>query len=215
MPQPSHPHPRLFCTWSNTTAEAGAGAEEKSEESEGEGEGEAGAEGEEGRGKQNRSEKKSRKAMQKLGMKAVPGVNKVTIKKSKNIMFVINKPDVFKSPGSDTYIIFGEAKIEDTSAALQASAAEQFRMPSEAMRAGRAPGGLGGSAAAASAGGAETAPEAEEAEGDEGAVDETGVEAKDIDLVMSQAGVSRARAVKALKKHDNDIVNAIMELTLK
>jgi hypothetical protein len=36
-------------------------------------------------GKQSRSEKKSRKAMQKLGMKPVPGVSRVTIKKSKNV----------------------------------------------------------------------------------------------------------------------------------
>ena len=45
-------------------------------------------------------------------------------------------------------------------------------------------------------------------------VDETGVEAKDIELVMSQANVSRGKAVKALKNNDNDIVNAIMELTM-
>jgi NACalpha-BTF3-like transcription factor len=38
-------------------------------------------------------------------------------------------------------------------------------------------------------------------------VDTTGVEAKDIELVMSQANVSRARAVAALKKNDNDIVS--------
>lgn len=37
------------------------------------------------RSKQSRSEKKARKAMQKLGMKAVPGVSRVTIKKSKNV----------------------------------------------------------------------------------------------------------------------------------
>ncbi len=37
------------------------------------------------RGKQSRSEKKARKAMQKLGMKAVLGVQRVTIKKSKNV----------------------------------------------------------------------------------------------------------------------------------
>jgi nascent polypeptide-associated complex subunit alpha len=28
-------------------------------------------------------------------------------------MFVVSKPDVFKSPTADTYIIFGEAKFED------------------------------------------------------------------------------------------------------
>ncbi len=37
------------------------------------------------RGKQSRPEKKSRKAIQKLGMKPVPGVTRVTIKKSKNV----------------------------------------------------------------------------------------------------------------------------------
>ena len=45
--------------------------------------------------------------MQKLGMKAVPDIIRVTVKKSKNILFVISRPDVFKSPSSDTYIIFG------------------------------------------------------------------------------------------------------------
>ena len=45
-------------------------------------------------------------------------------------------------------------------------------------------------------------------------VDETGVEAKDIELVMSQANVTRGKAVKALKNNNNDIVNAIMVRTL-
>uniref|UniRef100_A0A0D3ECM5 NAC-A/B domain-containing protein n=1 Tax=Brassica oleracea var. oleracea TaxID=109376 RepID=A0A0D3ECM5_BRAOL len=58
--------------------------------------------------KQSRSEKKSHKAMLKLGMKHVLG-----------ILFVISKPDVFKRPESDTYVIFGEAKIEDLSSQLQ------------------------------------------------------------------------------------------------
>merc|ERR1712003_524244 len=78
----------------------------------------------------NRSEKKSRKAVQKLGMKPVEGIVRVTVKKSKNILFVISKPDVHKSPNSDTYIVFGEAKIEDLSANAQASAAQQFTQQS-------------------------------------------------------------------------------------
>ena len=44
-------------------------------------------------------------------------------------------------------------------------------------------------------------------------VDAEGVEPKDIELVMSQAGCSKAKAVKALKENDNDLVNAIMSLT--
>ena len=51
----------------------------------------------------------------------------------------------------------------------------------------------------------------EEASAEE--IDETGVEAKDIELVISQAGCSRAKAVKALKDNDGDLVNAIMSLT--
>lgn len=41
-------------------------------------------------------------------------------------------------------------------------------------------------------------------------VDETGTEEKDIELVMSQANVSRGKAIRALKNNENDIVNAIM-----
>merc|ERR1719330_1587870 len=81
-------------------------------------------------GKQNRSEKKSRKACQKLGLKPVPGIVRVTVKKSKTILFVISKPDVHKSPNSDTYIVFGEAKIEDLSAQGQANAAQMLTQQS-------------------------------------------------------------------------------------
>nr|XP_022909576.1 nascent polypeptide-associated complex subunit alpha-like [Onthophagus taurus] len=45
-------------------------------------------------------------------------------------------------------------------------------------------------------------------------VDDTDVEDKDIELVMTQANVSCPKAVKALKNNQNDIVNAIMELTM-
>jgi nascent polypeptide-associated complex subunit alpha len=157
------------------------------------------------RGKQSRAEKKSRKAMQKLGMKSVPGIVRVQIRKSKNIMFVINRPDVFKSPSSDTYVIFGEAKIEDLGAQAQASAAEQFRMQEAAAAS---------TAEASEDNKAEAIKEAVADVADDAEVDETGVEPKDIELVMTQAGVSRPKAVKALKAADGDIVSAIMELTM-
>lgn len=148
-----------------------------------------------GRSKQSRSEKKSRKAMLKLGMKPIPGVSRVTVKKSKNILFVISKPDVFKSPTSDTYVIFGEAKIEDLSSQLQTQAAEQFKAPDLSHMVTKP----------------ETSAIAQDEEEEE--CDETGVEPKDIELVMTQASVSRSKAVKALKAADGDIVSAIMELT--
>mmetsp|Transcript_3928 Transcript_3928/g.6570 ORF Transcript_3928/g.6570 Transcript_3928/m.6570 type:complete len:185 (-) Transcript_3928:120-674(-) len=146
--------------------------------------------------KQNRSEKKSRKAMQKLGMRPVPGILRVTVKKSKNVLFVINKPDVFKSPTADTYVVFGEAKSEDLSSASQAAAAKQFQPPAQAAMPPL-----------------ETPPEIPAEAVEEEELDETGVEPKDIELVMSQAGCSRAKAVKALKENDGDLVNSIMSLT--
>lgn len=49
---------------------------------------------------------------------------------------------------------------------------------------------------------------------DEEEVDASGVEPKDIELVMTQAAVSKSKAIKALKSSDGDIVSAIMELTM-
>ena len=100
---------------------------------------------------------------------------------------------------SDSFVIFGEAKIED----LAARAAEERRQQSEYQAAN--PG-------AASAGGATPAPQAPSVVEEE--VDETGVSSKDVDLVCDQAAVTRAQAVQALRNNDNDIVNAIMELTM-
>lgn len=139
--------------------------------------------------------------MQKLGMRPVPGVLRVTVKKSKNVLFVIAKPDVFKSPNSDTYVVFGEAKSEDAGAAAsQAAAAKQFRQPQTA-----------GVPAVPAVG--EEGDDDDDIPALEEVVDEAGVEAKDIELVMTQAACSRAKAVKALKENDNDLVNAIMSLT--
>lgn len=80
-----------------------------------------------GHSKQSRSEKKARRAMSKLGLKPVAGICRVTIRKAKSIMFVISQPEVYKSSTSDTYIIFGEAKVEDVSAQAQIAAAEKLR----------------------------------------------------------------------------------------
>eukprot|EP01112_Ceratiomyxa_fruticulosa_P010707 TRINITY_DN2843_c0_g1_i1.p1 TRINITY_DN2843_c0_g1~~TRINITY_DN2843_c0_g1_i1.p1 ORF type:complete len:205 (-),score=69.69 TRINITY_DN2843_c0_g1_i1:47-661(-) len=141
---------------------------------------------EEGASRQSRTEKKARKQMQKLGMQKVPGVMRITVKKNKSNLFVINKPDVFKAPGSDTYVIFGEAR-EDTIDKLP-----DLPVANPPYK-------------------EKPAPVFNEPEED---VDETGVEPKDIELVMSQTGASRRAAVAALKKNNNDIVNAIMDLTM-
>eukprot|EP00897_Mesotaenium_endlicherianum_P003483 jgi/Mesen1/3162/ME000184S02225 len=169
--------------------------EDEDEEDEGEYEGQGDDTTAGGRSKQSRSERRARRAMQKLGLQQLAGVSRVTIRQSKNTLFAISKPDVFKSPASETYIVFGE--IEDLSNQVQSQAAEQFKVPEY-------------NAADVKARETSAAVEAEEEEGD---VDATGVEEKDIELVMTQAGVSRGKAVSALKSTEGDIVDAIMRLT--
>jgi nascent polypeptide-associated complex subunit alpha len=132
--------------------------------------------------------------MQKLGMKPVSGIVRVTIKKSKNILFVISKPDVFKSPASDTYIIFGEAKIEDLSAQAQAAAAEQFKRP-ENISSVRKPESMIMDAhilirVLGSQGASEPAAASISSIDDvDEEVDDSGVEESDVKLVMDQAQV--------------------------
>ncbi|KAI9777582.1 MAG: GAL4 enhancer protein [Peltula sp. TS41687] len=168
----------------------------------------------------SRNEKKARKAISKLGLKHVPGITRVTLKRPKNILFVINHPDVYKSPSSNTWIIFGEAKIEDLNSQAQASAAQQLAAAESGNTGSNADSHAGHShaqdsrkgKAVAANGGADAKKEEDEDDGEE--VDDSGLEAKDIELVMTQASVSRKKAVKALKENDNDIVNSIMALSI-
>lgn len=106
--------------------------------------------------------------------------------------------------------VFGEAKIEDLNASAQAAAAQQLAAQ-EHDHAGH---DHGESSKAVEGGDAVGAKAAEEEEDDGEEVDAEGIEDKDIELVMTQANVSRKKAVKALKENDNDIVNSIMALSI-
>lgn len=106
--------------------------------------------------------------------------------------------------------IFGEAKIEDLSS-------QGYDGPIKGINPGDQPGATDPHAGHdhkndKAIEGADAKKEEEEDDGEE--VDDTGIEAKDIELVMAQASVSRKKAVKALKEHDSDIVNAIMSLSM-
>ncbi|KNG50015.1 nascent polypeptide-associated complex, alpha subunit [Stemphylium lycopersici] len=158
----------------------------------------------------SRNEKKARKAIAKLGLKHIDGITRVTLRRPKNILFVINQPDVYKSPSSNTWIIFGEAKIEDLNSQAQASAAQQLAQ-AESQPHDHAGHDHGDEA---SKGKAVEDKKEEEEEDDDEEVDDSGLEGKDIELVMQQASVSRKKAVKALKENDNDIVNSIMALSI-
>ena len=93
-------------------------------------------------------------------------------------------------------------QIEDMNSSAQLSAAQHL-----------ASSGAGVSALAEKPAGGDNEdeddiPELEAAAEDEGPVDETGVDPKDIDLVMQQVGCSRAKAVRVLKESGGDLINA-------
>lgn len=134
--------------------------------------------------------KRYAKAMARLGLKPEQGVMRVQIRKSAGLSFGIAKPEVYRFPNTNTFVIFGETQFEEgASDAAKAAAAVTSAAP-------------------------EAKPAAAAADEDEGEVDASGLQEKEIDIVMTQAGVSRARAVKALKNNNGDIVNSIMELTI-
>lgn len=110
---------------------------------------------------------------------------------------MIATPDVYKSSNSDCYIVFGEAKIEDGSS--------------------QNPLGVGPNLGADLEDGAKAGdddddddvPALVDADAEaEDEVDETGVDPKDIELVMTQVNCSRAKAVKVLKESGGDLINA-------
>ncbi len=117
---------------------------------------------------------------------------------------MISQPEVFKSPGSDTYVVFGEAKIEDLSAPN-----EQLKNAAAAAAAAENAAEAAAPAEAAPAAATTTATEAAPA-----ATAAADVDNKDVELVMGQANVSREKAIEALKNNKNDVVNAIMALTM-
>lgn len=151
--------------------------------------------------KETRSEKKAKKALQKLGLKPVPDCMRVTMKHG-NHLFVIARPDVYRTPSSDVYVIMGAITVEslnedfqnqllgkkpadDVSAALGEEKKEE--KPEEKAAAAAAP-------------------------AEEEKVDETGLSAEDINTLMTQAKCTRAKAVAALRKAKGDLVSAMMEV---
>ncbi len=94
--------------------------------------------------------------------------------------------------------IFGEAKIEDLSSQLSDNALKNIA-PSD-PNAGNGDPNAGhdhGNGKGKAIEGVDAKKDEDEDDGEE--VDDTGLEAKDIELVMAQASVSRKKAVKALK----------------
>jgi nascent polypeptide-associated complex subunit alpha len=158
--------------------------------------------------KQTRHEQKLKKEIIKAGMKSIPHVVRITLLGASGTLFEIKEgAEIYKGVG-DTYIVFGTVTAQELSAQAQAKAAEWFK---ESKGKNEMPSSYFGKSKAS----AEVEivrnqdDEAEEADDDTSKMNPA-----DIELVMQQANVTHAQAISALRRNNNDIVDAIMELTV-
>lgn len=158
----------------------------------------------------NKNEKKAREMISKMGLKKVNGIVRVAFRKKNNEIIAIERPDVYKTVGGN-YVVFGEPKKDDFTQRL-AQAQQQLQQTEIAGEEtiDKSPAAIQADMQAAADADAPAAPAADEADEDEDAGD---LSKDDIELVMQQANVTRGKAIKALKQHDADIVNAIMSLS--
>lgn len=156
------------------------------------------------RSRQSRNEKKARKAVSRLGMKPMPEIVKVVIRKAKQAWFVLPKPDVFKSLSSDTYVIFGQA--ENMASQAHTEAAQRFTQGALPFGTTDQANATSGAAVAAAKAAAATTAKPED-------VDMEGVDPKDVQLIMSQLRCTPEEAAKALRDNNNDIVEAILQIS--
>ncbi|KAH3684073.1 hypothetical protein WICPIJ_004948 [Wickerhamomyces pijperi] len=157
----------------------------------------------------SKNEKKARAAIAKLNLKPVKGITRVTFKKKGNQIYAIENPDVYKS-AAGTFIVFGEAKLEDFAQRLQQAQAQAQAQGINPVEGTHDQSSIQADfQAAANA----NAAKIQEEEDPNEVVDESGLKPEDIELIVEQTGASRAKAVKALRAHDSDLVNAIMELS--
>merc|ERR1712086_492245 len=138
----------------------------------------------------NRNEKKCRKALLKVGMKALSGITRVTLKKRDGLIFVIDDPSVLNLDNS--YAIFGELKLEDLNRQMQMEQAKKFAQQAPA---------------------AKTAAAAVKPEDDGAPLPEEGLTANHITMVMDHANCSRNAAIRVLRETNDDMVQAVMKLT--
>ena len=164
--------------------------------------------------KLNRGEKKCRKALMKLGMKQFAGITRVTLRKRDGYIFVINEPEVLKSAeGGNSFVCFGEIKVDDPQQRLQAHEAQKFAEHQAAHAAGTAHQDEHEQTKVEEKP-AKKGKKGKKKEEDEGeAANEEGITPGHINMVMEHTGCTRNEAIGALRESGDDMINAVMKLT--
>ena len=144
-----------------------------------------------------KAEKKVRKALSKLGMEKVDGVNRVTMKQKDSYILYVKDPEVYSSPQNpNSFIIFGEITFEDHEKKLTQDAIAQLKKEGEKLKT---------VTEKKEEPKVEVVPEGEE-------LSEEGLEKEAIETVMNEGKCSRQAAIKALRAHNGDPVEALLDV---
>ena len=144
-----------------------------------------------------KAEKKVRKALSKLGMTKMEGINRVTMKQKDAYILYVKDPEVFcSSQNANSFIIFGELTFEDHERKLAQETIAELKKEGEKLK---------------------TVTEKKEEpkvevvqEGEE--LSEEGLEKEAIETVMNEGKCSRQAAIKALRAHNGDPVEALLDV---
>jgi nascent polypeptide-associated complex subunit alpha len=152
--------------------------------------------------KPNKSEKKCKKALSKLGMKPVAGINRVTLKRKDGCIFSINNPEVLKSGTHDNcFVVFGEMKLDDPNLRMSQKEAKQYTEPVKEEKKEEV------KKEETKKEGAKEVPDTEEPLSDEG------IDKSNLEMVITHTKCTRNQAIKALRETKGDVVSAIMMFT--
>lgn len=144
----------------------------------------------------SKGEKKVKKALSKLGMTKVEGVNRVTLRQKDNYILIVKDPEVYTSQQTEnTFIIFGELTIDDPDKKLAKEEIERMKAEGESVKPQT-----------------EEKIETVEVVDDNEELSEEGLLADSIQTVMDETKCSRQRAIKALRKNNGDVVTSILEV---
>ena len=143
----------------------------------------------------SKGEKKARKALEKIGLEEVHDVVEFSIRRMGS-KFIIMQPAVYKLPGSEHYVVYGEPRNDfmDTKTRLLLQQLQGMQETSPATTTAEEPK-------------KEDSPAQETAVEDDGYVPEEG----DVEMLMKQANTTHDKAYAALKKTHGDLVNAFFE----
>ena len=144
-----------------------------------------------------KGDKKVRKALAKLGMVKMEGVNRITMKQKDNYILCVKDPEVFTSPQNEnTFIIFGELTFDDPEKKLSQEKIQAMKKEGEKLKT---------VTEKKEEPKVEVVPEGEE-------ISAEGLEEESIETVMNEGKCSRQAAIKALKAHNGDPVEALLEI---